>query len=137
MTWNPQHDLAGRTALSSMTATGALTLATKLAVNERRPNGRDYGYPSGHTLDELALATSLHSSHGRKVSVPVSLMAGPVAFQRLDSGAHDLDDVLVGAAFGLIVSQQVHRERGLEFLGAEVTPFVDSDQGGGGVSLTW
>lgn len=137
MTWNPQHDLAGRTALSSMTATGALTLATKLAVNERRPNGRDYGYPSGHTLDELALATSLHSSHGRKVSVPVSLMAGPVAFQRLDSGAHDLDDVLVGAAFGFIVSRQVHRERGLEFLGAEVTPFVDSDQAGGGGSLTW
>ena len=137
VTRNPRLYLAGRTSLAAMAATGVLNTVMKGAVNDPRPNGGDYGYPSGHTSMSVALGTSLHSSYGWKVSVPVYLLAGLVAFQRLDSGAHDLDDVFVGAALGFIVSRQVHRGRGLTFLGAEVAPYYDPVIGGAGLSMTW
>ncbi len=136
-TRNPRLYRAGRTGLATMAATGVLTTLMKAAVNDPRPNGGDYGYPSGHTSMSVALGTSLHSSYGWKVSLPVFTLAGLVAYQRLDSGAHDLDDVFVGAVLGFVTARQVHNERGLTFLGARVAPFYDPAAGGGGLSLTW
>lgn len=131
------HYRAGRTALAAMAATGTLTLATKLLVQDGRPNGGSLGYPSGHTSMSVALATSLHSSYGWKVSLPAYAVSGLVALQRVDSGAHDLEDVLVGAALGFVVTRQVHSQRGLQFLGADVSPFYEPTNGGVGLSLHW
>ncbi len=85
----------------------------------------------------IALGTSLHSSCGWKVSGPVFAVSALVAFQRLDAGFHDLDDLLMGSVLGFVVSRELHSTRGLEVLGAEVGPCIHPNTGAVGLGLTW
>ena len=71
------------------------------------------------------------------VSAPLYVLAAAVAFQRLDSGAHDIDDVIAGAVIGFLSARQVHRERQMNFLGAQFGPYIDPASGGAGISLSW
>ncbi|MEZ6015065.1 MAG: phosphatase PAP2 family protein [Planctomycetota bacterium] len=134
---NQEHYLAGRTAFASMATSSVLTTALKVLVDAERPNGGRHGYPSGHTALSMALASTLQTSYGWEVGLPLYLLSGLVAFQRMDSGAHDIDDVIVGAAIGYLSARQVHRSRHFEFLGARVMPFMDPSTATTGLSLTW
>lgn len=134
---NPEHRRAGSSAFASLAATGVSTLALKALINDKRPRGGQDGYPSGHTSMSMAFATSLHYSYGWEVGLPAFLLSSLVAFQRVDSGAHELDDVIVGAALGFILARHVHRTRTPRFLGAEIAPFYDPGNNASGLSLGW
>jgi membrane-associated phospholipid phosphatase len=94
-------------------ATAAIiTTALKYSINRSRPfttypdieKAGDAGspsFPSGHTSDAFALATSLSISFPKwYVIVPAYAWGGTVAWARMDLGVHYPSDVLAGALTG-------------------------------------
>jgi membrane-associated phospholipid phosphatase len=58
-------------------------------------------FPSGHTSDAFALATSISIAYPKwYVIVPSYAWAGAVGYSRMDLGVHYPSDVLVGAIIG-------------------------------------
>lgn len=88
------------------------SLALKYSVNRSRPfdtypyldkasSGGSPSFPSGHTADAFATATSLSLAFPKwYVIVPSFVWAGAVGYSRLDLGVHYPSDVLAGAVIG-------------------------------------
>jgi membrane-associated phospholipid phosphatase len=127
---NSQH------LLRSLAVTGISTLAFKTAFNDQRPSGGGGAYPSGHTSMVVATATSLWLTEGPKAGVPALILASLVALQRLDSQAHELDDVIGGATLGWVVTYSLERREPPMLLGARGLPAY-SPRGDPGISLLW
>jgi membrane-associated phospholipid phosphatase len=99
-------------ALESFTCNTAITYVTKLIVNKPRPHQFDstiialnvasnYSFPSGHTSEAFATATSLTLiTHKWYVAVPAYAWAGLVGYSRLYLGVHYPIDVFAGALVG-------------------------------------
>ncbi len=131
-----------RILMRTLATTGLSTLALKVLLNERRPNGGNYAFPSGHTSMTVAAATSLWIEEGADVGLPAAVLAGLVALQRLDSSAHDLDDVVAGAALGWTLAQAISARskpngetEGPKVAGGTVTPLLTPDALG--LTLSW
>jgi undecaprenyl-diphosphatase len=100
--------LAGESILVST----AFTYAIKNTVKRPRPYtvdslitkvgpGGGYSFPSGHTSEAFALATSLSMSYPKwYVIAPAYLWAGTVACSRMYLGVHYPTDILAGAIVG-------------------------------------
>lgn len=96
------------------TLLGAATVSTilKYSINRTRPfvtypdlvkldTGGSPSFPSGHTSDAFAAATSLSIAFPKwYVMVPSYLWAGSVAYSRMHLGVHYPSDVLAGALIG-------------------------------------
>ncbi len=99
------------TAVSLVTSS-LITVALKYSVNRPRPfitypylqkeaTGGSPSFPSGHTSNAFALATSLSLSYPKwYVIVPSFAWAGLVGYSRMDLGVHYPSDVLAGAIVG-------------------------------------
>lgn len=122
--------------LRSLAATGVSTLVFKTAFADQRPNGGGGAYPSGHASMTTAVATSLWMTQGAKVGLPAAILAGLVDVQRIDSKAHELDDIIGGVTLGWIVAYTLHKDQAPELLGARVLPAF-SPSGDPGISLLW
>ena len=89
-----------------------ITEVLKYSVNRDRPfitypditrksSVRSPSFPSGHTSNAFALATSLSLSYPKWYIIASSYTwAGTVAFSRMDLGVHYPSDVLAGALIG-------------------------------------
>jgi len=90
-----------------------ITQIMKLGFNRTRPSdaypndvfvrsvSHDKSFPSGHTSQAFALATTLTLQyHKWYISVPAYLYAGCVGYSRMYLGKHYPSDVLAGAAVG-------------------------------------
>lgn len=103
-----KHGLGGR---ALMTATAALlqagvTNAIKYTVRERRPrSGRYNSFPSGHSATVFAGAELCRIEYGWKVGGPAYAMAATVGFLRMWNDYHWYNDVLAGAAIGVLSAQ--------------------------------
>ena len=71
----------------------------------KRPNGRQYGFPSGHVALVTSGAAFLQDRYGWHYGVPAYLLAGYVAWQRVDTGHHYWRDVIGGGALAFGVSK--------------------------------
>ncbi len=90
----------------------AATVALKYGVNRKRPfvtypdiqkvaDAGSYSFPSGHTSDAFATATSLSLAFPKwYVITPSFLWACSVGYSRMDLGVHYPSDVLAGAIVG-------------------------------------
>jgi undecaprenyl-diphosphatase len=90
----------------------AITLALKYTINRPRPSTQDSliipasdqgspSFPSGHTSEAFAMATSLSLAYPKwYVIAPSFLWAGTVGFSRMYLGVHYPSDVLAGAIVG-------------------------------------
>ena len=68
---------------------------------EKEGSGESPSFPSGHTSDAFALATSLSLAYPKwYIIVPSYAWAGAVAWSRMDLGVHYPSDVLAGAIVG-------------------------------------
>lgn len=110
--------------LAASIATTALTATVlKYSFDRNRPfekypfidkagDGGTPSFPSGHTSDVFALATSLSLSFPKwYVVVPSYLYAGSVAYSRLHLGVHYPSDVLAGMILGTTSSILTYRAK--------------------------
>lgn len=75
----------------------------KYAVDKDRPDDSgDDSFPSGHTADSFAAATFIQQRYGWKWGIPAYIGATFVGYTRVDSDKHYVEDVLAGAAIGII-----------------------------------
>jgi membrane-associated phospholipid phosphatase len=97
---------------SSVAVTVIITTIAKYTINRSRPfesypdieketGGGSPSFPSGHTSDAFALATSLSLTYPKwYIIAPSFLWAGAVGYSRMDLGVHYPSDVLAGAILG-------------------------------------
>lgn len=75
----------------------------KYAIDKDRPDDSgDDSFPSGHTADSFAAATFIQQRYGWKWGIPAYIGATFVGYTRVDSDKHYVEDVLAGAAIGII-----------------------------------
>ena len=97
---------------TTLCVSAAATVALKYGFNRKRPfvtypdiqkvaDAGSYSFPSGHTSDAFATATSLSLAFPKwYVITPSFLWACSVGYSRMDLGVHYPSDVLAGAIVG-------------------------------------
>jgi membrane-associated phospholipid phosphatase len=97
---------------ASVLTSAIITNILKYSINRPRPyitypyieqvaSAGSPSFPSGHTSDAFAFATSVSIAYPRwYVIVPSYVWAGAVAYSRMDLGVHYPSDVLAGALIG-------------------------------------
>lgn len=107
----------------------------KALVHEERPNNKDNdSFPSGHTANAFASATTLHRRYGWQIGFPAYAVATLTGIARERAREHHWYDVVAGAAIG--------GASGWFFTDAfndkvQLTPWVDSNGGGLTVAMQW
>lgn len=96
-------DLEGRIDYTkSLALTLGATWGLKLTVDRERPNGGSQSFPSGHTSVAFSGASFIQRRYGWKYGIPAYLAASFVGWSRVESDNHHPEDVVVGAAIGII-----------------------------------
>lgn len=97
---------------ASLVIAAGITTGLKYSVKRERPfvtypvidkvmNAGSPSFPSGHTSDAFATATSLSLAFPKwYIIAPSFVWAGSVGYSRMDLGVHYPSDVLAGAAIG-------------------------------------
>lgn len=79
-----------------------LITSLRVGFNEtslgERPNGHEYGFPSGHVAFVMSGATFLGERYGWKWGAPAYLAASYVAYTRVDEDKHHWRDVIASGA---------------------------------------
>ncbi|BAJ03423.1 phosphatase PAP2 family protein [Shewanella violacea] len=75
----------------------------KYAVHKERPDGSgNDSFPSGHAADTFAAATFVQQRYGWEWAIPAYIGAAYVGYTRVASDQHHIEDVLAGAAIGVL-----------------------------------
>lgn len=112
-----------------------ITLVGKALIDEERPDNSDNdSFPSGHTSNAFASATTLHRRYGWQTGFPAYAIATLTGVARERARKHHWYDVLAGAVIGSAT--------GWYFTDAindqvELVPWVDSTGGGVTLSMRW
>lgn len=85
-------------------ATIVTTDALKYLIQEKRPDGGTLSFPSGHTSISFAASGFIQQRYGLKYALPAYAASIFVAYSRLSCHYHWTQDVVAGAAIGLIAS---------------------------------
>lgn len=88
----------------SFLLTMAVTYTLKSTVDERRPNGGHWSFPSGHTAAAFSASSYLWMRYGSAYGIPATVLAAAVGYSRVESKHHYWHDVLFGAAIGTLSS---------------------------------
>jgi len=79
-----------------------VTLGLKQLVDKKRPDGESQSFPSAHTSLAFAGAGFIQQRYGWKYGIPAYLGASFVGWSRIEAKQHYFEDVLAGAAIGII-----------------------------------
>lgn len=82
----------------------AVTYTLKPIVNERRPNGGQWSFPSGHTTAAFTASSFLWFRYGKAYGIPATILAAAVGYSRVRARQHYWHDVIFGAALGTLSS---------------------------------
>jgi membrane-associated phospholipid phosphatase len=97
------HDLDGDFQFArSLALTLAVTYWLKFTIQEKRPNGGRYSFPSGHTSISFCSAEFIRGRYGWKWGAPAYAAAAFVGYSRVECKAHYVHDVIAGAALGML-----------------------------------
>jgi hypothetical protein len=81
----------------------AQVFALKLIFRRTRPDAsNNNSFPSAHAADIFALATVTSHYYGKKIGIPLYIVACLVAASRVERGNHYPSDVIFGAVLGYI-----------------------------------
>jgi len=92
----------GKQLFLSLLTAAAVTEGLKAVVHEKRPDGGDHSFPSGHTSISFATASYLQIRYGWRYGIPAFLAAAFVGYSRVDADEHWTKDVVGGAAIGIV-----------------------------------
>jgi len=124
-----------RQAAYSIGSAAVISQLGKAVVDEERPDGSgNDSFPSGHTANAFASATTLHRRYGWQTGVPAYAVATLTGVARERARKHHWYDVAAGAAIGAA--------SGWFFTDAfddqvQLLPWADSRGGGLMVSMHW
>jgi membrane-associated phospholipid phosphatase len=124
-----------RQAAYSIGSATVIAQAGKALIDEERPDNSDNdSFPSGHTSNAFAAATTLHRRYGWKTGFPAYAVATLTGVARERARKHHWYDVVAGAAIGSLT--------GWYFTDAfdnqvQLVPWVDSQGGGVALSMRW
>jgi membrane-associated phospholipid phosphatase len=90
-------------AESAALASG-VTYGLKYAVDERRPEGGRYSFPSGHTSISFCAAEFIRRRYGWEYGIAAYAVASFVAYSRFETDKHYPQDIVAGAAIGFVSS---------------------------------
>jgi len=125
-----RHHELSKVLLNALIVNGASTMALKLGMDDRAPNGQKYGWPSGHTSSSVTVAAVMHEYYGWKAGVPLYLLAGYTAATRLEDREHDLSCLVFGAALGYVTGHSVVKGELPQVAGFTILPYADRNAGG-------
>lgn len=86
----------------SMALSAGSTELLKRAVNSKRPDGSNHGFPSGHVSLAFTAATYVHQRYSLEMALPMYALATATAYQRVHTHNHYAKDVVGGAAVGVV-----------------------------------
>jgi len=112
------------TMMTALSVTGFTTLALKAIRDNETPNGKLWGWPSGHTSSSFTVASVLDEFYGPRVGIPAYAAASLVAYRMMDTGDHWASDIVFGVTLGWVVGHTIagkHKE--LEVAGFKVLPY--------------
>jgi membrane-associated phospholipid phosphatase len=81
----------------SAALTLGVTYGLKYAVNERRPNGGNQSFPSGHTSISFSAAEFMRERYGWQYGVPAYALASFVGYSRVESREHYAHDGILSS----------------------------------------
>ena len=111
-----------------------VTEGLKLATHKERPNGACCSsFPSGHTSAAFMGASFIHKRYGWKYAIPGYLGASYVAYSRVHADKHFIEDVVAGAAIGILSSFYFTKE----YKGFKLKPDVGVSHIGITLSKDW
>lgn len=89
--------------LESFVLETGLVIGMKRIINRKRPNGKNYSFPSGHTAVSFMSSTYLWKRYGWQYGLPSTLLASFVGYSRfgVDEPVHYFSDVVAGAIIGI------------------------------------
>jgi membrane-associated phospholipid phosphatase len=95
-------------------SSGVATVALKLILNVKRPDGNkrsrfDSSFPSGHAMGTAALAGTVHQQYGFKYAVPFQLASLFSGLTRLFDHQHRPSEVFAGWGLGYAIGYGVGR----------------------------
>jgi len=100
-----KHDGKGAVQLlKSYALSMGTTWLLKVTVPEERPNGGNHSFPSGHTSNVFTSAEFMRVRYGLKWGLPLYVTGVFVAYSRVESDQHHVQDVIAGAAIGIVSS---------------------------------
>jgi membrane-associated phospholipid phosphatase len=85
----------------SAALTLGLSYGLKYIIDETRPNGDNYSFPSNHTSISFASAEFIRKRYGWEYGIPAYFAATFVAYSRVESKQHYTHDVIAGAVIGI------------------------------------
>lgn len=113
---------------------GIVTDVLKPVINETRPSGGHYSFPSGHSTTAFAFASYVGLEHGWKWGVPAYALAAYVGYSRIASGFHYPHDVVAGAAIGMAYGMSQYYKNYLNVI--SFTPMLTPVDQGKGLAFT-
>lgn len=120
--------------LKSFIVSKVVTEGLKRATQKTRPNGSCCSsFPSGHTSKAFMGAGFIHKRYGWEYAVPAYIAATYVGYSRVHADKHFVEDVVAGAAIGILSSFYFTTP----YKGFEVTPIVSNGVYGVYVSSNW
>lgn len=99
---------AGWLALSGAVS-GGTTWVLKTSIDATRPNGGSHSFPSGHTAAVAWGTGFLHRRYGWRWALAGYAATGFVAWSRVETGDHHVEDVIAGAAIGLAAGYFINK----------------------------
>ncbi|HHL18620.1 MAG TPA: phosphatase PAP2 family protein [Thiothrix sp.] len=129
------NDAKGRTQFYKAAATNLIiTQGLKYATNKERPNKEDnLSFPSGHSSVTFQAASFIHKRYGTKYALPAYMAATLVGYSRVKADKHYTEDVLAGAALGIMSSFYFTKP----YKSFTLKPIVDKDTYGLSISKQW
>lgn len=102
--WGPEERVAASShLLRALVLANAMVAPLKVAVRRRRPDGTNrLSFPSGHSANAFAIATTLARRYGRRAAVPAYALAALVPVARVHDRHHYASDVVAGAGLGAL-----------------------------------
>ncbi|GMQ46104.1 phosphatase PAP2 family protein [Vibrio sp. 10N] len=119
----------------SVGSASAIGLIGKHTIDAPRPDGSDNkSFPSNHTANAFASATTLYIRQGWQVGLPAYGVAAMVGVGRVQADKHYWRDVAAGAALGVLTGW-VFTDKLDENL--QVVPYASSRSAGVSLTYVW
>ena len=117
----------------SAALTLGISYGLKYTIDETRPNGESYSFPSNHTSISFASAEFIRKRYGWEYGIPAYIAATFVGYSRVESKEHYTHDVIAGAAIGIGSSYLFTQP----YKGWQIKPEIDHAYYGIRLSRSW